>query len=229
MSDPIPQPDPPLQQPWASIMAVLKQIGLLIGMLTGLIERFQGLIAAITALAVLIVALRTHSQLGEIKYTAKSAATQAAVAGPPRTSSRGRLHHSRINRTSRRSSTAITSIRIGRRLLNRLPMASRRSKRPPSQQNDHIGLRWIEYDTGMQNLLPILADISINGLVNIVVWLVVIGCIFWLLWWLIGYIAPPEPFAKIARVIVALVAVIALIRVLLMLANSSALNSPFTL
>ena len=50
-----------------------------------------------------------------------------------------------------------------------------------------------------------------SGLVGLLVWVIVIGCIFGLLWWLIGYIGLPEPFDKVARVIVALVAVIVLL------------------
>ncbi len=50
--------------------------------------------------------------------------------------------------------------------------------------------------------------ISISGAVMIIVYLVVAGLIFWLLWWLVNYINPPEPFKKIATVILAILAVL---------------------
>jgi uncharacterized membrane protein len=66
--------------------------------------------------------------------------------------------------------------------------------------------------------LPVMAattTISASSLVNMLVWIIVIGLIFGLLWWLIGYAALPEPFAKVAKVILALVAVLILINFLL--------------
>lgn len=57
----------------------------------------------------------------------------------------------------------------------------------------------------------------IGTLLSLVVYVLVIGAICWLLWWLIGFIGVPEPFAKIARSVVAVVAVILLIGVLLSL------------
>lgn len=71
-------------------------------------------------------------------------------------------------------------------------------------------------------MLPTLADaVSVQGtdLIHAIIWIVVAGLIFWLLWWLISYIAPPEPFAKVARVILALFAVLFLINVLLSVAG----------
>jgi len=58
-------------------------------------------------------------------------------------------------------------------------------------------------------------DVSIGSLLNVVVWLCVIGGIAWLLWWLVGFVGLPEPFNKIARGIIAVVCVIILINVLL--------------
>lgn len=64
-----------------------------------------------------------------------------------------------------------------------------------------------------------LALISGEGVINTLVWLVCVGLVFGLLWWLIDYVALPEPFAKVARVILAVAAVIVLINVLLSLAG----------
>ena len=71
--------------------------------------------------------------------------------------------------------------------------------------------------------LPVMAAttaISTSGLIQGLVWLIVIGLIVWLLWWLVAYIGLPEPFNKIARVLIAVVAVLILINFLLGLAGS---------
>jgi hypothetical protein len=62
--------------------------------------------------------------------------------------------------------------------------------------------------------------IHADGLVNLLIWLIGMGIIFYLLWWLIAYIALPEPFAKVARVILAFVAVIILIDLILSLTGN---------
>lgn len=62
---------------------------------------------------------------------------------------------------------------------------------------------------------------DISALLQIVIHVLIIGGIFYLLWWLIGYFSPPEPFAKVLRGIVAVVAVIFLINLLLGLGGMS--------
>ena len=59
--------------------------------------------------------------------------------------------------------------------------------------------------------------ISLSAVVNLIVYLVVAGLIFWLLVWLVNYIAPPEPFRKIANVVLAVAAVLVAIGLLLSL------------
>ncbi len=71
----------------------------------------------------------------------------------------------------------------------------------------------------MNNTL--LAAISGDDLVKAVIWIVVVGVIFGLLWWLIDYAGLPTPFAKVAKVLVAVVAVILVIRFLLKLTGVS--------
>jgi hypothetical protein len=61
---------------------------------------------------------------------------------------------------------------------------------------------------------------SMDGLVNLVVYLACVGLVVWLLFWLITYIGIPEPFSKVARVIIAVVAVVILIKVLLSIAGN---------
>lgn len=58
---------------------------------------------------------------------------------------------------------------------------------------------------------------SIDALLSVVVYLVVVGLIFWAIWWFIGQVGVPEPFNKIIRVIVGLVALIFVITLLLSL------------
>jgi hypothetical protein len=52
-------------------------------------------------------------------------------------------------------------------------------------------------------------------LLTALITLVIVGCIFWLCWWFVGYIGLPEPFNKVARVVIGLVALIFLINFLL--------------
>lgn len=64
---------------------------------------------------------------------------------------------------------------------------------------------------------------DLSSLVHIIIYLLIVGGICWLLWWLIGYIGLPEPFNKIARVIVAVVAVLLCINLLLGLGGAQPL------
>ncbi len=59
--------------------------------------------------------------------------------------------------------------------------------------------------------------LDISSLVGFLVYLVIIGAICGLLWWLIGFIPLPEPFGKIARVVIAVFAVLACINLLLII------------
>ena len=76
------------------------------------------------------------------------------------------------------------------------------------------------------NLLPVLlafisfpvmatTGVSVDGLVSFLIYIVVVGLIFWLLWWLIAYVGLPEPFSKVAKIVLAVVAVIICINLLL--------------
>ena len=60
-----------------------------------------------------------------------------------------------------------------------------------------------------------------SSLVSLVIYIVVIGLIFYVLWWGLAQIALPEPFDKIARVVVVVVAVLLLINALLGLTGSA--------
>ena len=68
--------------------------------------------------------------------------------------------------------------------------------------------------------------IPLAGLVSVVIYVIVAGLIFGLLWWLIQYCGIPEPFNKVARVILMVVAVLFLIGLLLSLVNGQPLFRP---
>ena len=63
-------------------------------------------------------------------------------------------------------------------------------------------------------------NLSLEGLVELVIYLAIVGGVLWLLLWLINYIGLPEPFAKVAKIIIMVVGVLILINVLLGFAGS---------
>lgn len=68
--------------------------------------------------------------------------------------------------------------------------------------------------------------VSISAAVMVFVYLLVAGLVFWLLWWLIGVVAPPEPFRKIATVVLAVLAVLVVIGILLSLVGAGPIFRP---
>ncbi len=68
--------------------------------------------------------------------------------------------------------------------------------------------------------------ISISAAVTVVIYLVVAGLVFWLLCWLVNYVAPPEPFRKIANVVLAILAVLVVISILLSLVGGRPIFVP---
>jgi uncharacterized membrane protein len=64
-----------------------------------------------------------------------------------------------------------------------------------------------------------LAAITGQTLIHVVIWVIIAGLIFFLVNWLIGYVGIPEPFNKVAKVIAAIIAVIFLINALLLLVD----------
>lgn len=69
----------------------------------------------------------------------------------------------------------------------------------------------------------LLTAMTGNALIDAFIWILLIGAVFWLLYWLLGKAGLPEPFNKIALFVLALVAVIILIRIILKVAG----NPPF--
>ena len=60
----------------------------------------------------------------------------------------------------------------------------------------------------------ILAAVNESEITNAIVWVCVMGLVIWLLYWLIGKLAIPEPFNKIAYAVLAIVSVILCIKIL---------------
>jgi len=56
---------------------------------------------------------------------------------------------------------------------------------------------------------------DVASLLHFIVVIVVLGLIFWLCWWFIGYVGLPEPFNKVARVVLGLIALVVAITLLL--------------
>ena len=87
----------------------------------------------------------------------------------------------------------------------------------------------------MKKLLPLLLlfvsplafaaiNLSIGALVELVIYLIIVGGILWLLLWLISYVGLPDPFAKVAKIIVMVIGVLILINVLLGFAGTPIFN-----
>ncbi len=57
--------------------------------------------------------------------------------------------------------------------------------------------------------------IASSGLLGLLVTLVIVGLIFYLIWWFLGVVGLPEPFNKVAQVILGLCAILFLIDLLM--------------
>ncbi len=62
--------------------------------------------------------------------------------------------------------------------------------------------------------------LSLSGMLEVIVYLVIVGLIFWCIWWFVGYVGVPEPFNKVIRVVMGLIALIIVINLLLGMAGS---------
>lgn len=58
-------------------------------------------------------------------------------------------------------------------------------------------------------------------IVQSIFWIVIVGLCFWLLWWGLHAIKPPQPFMKVGEVLLILASVILLINFLLGLIDHS--------
>ncbi len=57
--------------------------------------------------------------------------------------------------------------------------------------------------------------VAVGGLLNFVIYIIIVGLVFYLLWWLIAYVGLPDPFAKIAKIVLAVFAVLICVNILL--------------
>lgn len=71
------------------------------------------------------------------------------------------------------------------------------------------------------NIPLFLAALSVGGLVPLLIEVLIVAAVCWLLWWLVNYLAPPQPFLKILQCIIAVVAVLYLINLLLGLSGNA--------
>ena len=73
-------------------------------------------------------------------------------------------------------------------------------------------------------LLPMLAVISTDSLLHALIWLVIMGLVFWVCWWALNTINPPEPFKKVGTVLLVLIAALLIINLLLGLVGHPLFN-----
>jgi magnesium-transporting ATPase (P-type) len=59
-----------------------------------------------------------------------------------------------------------------------------------------------------------LAALTESSITNAIIWICCISLIFYLLYWLVGKLALPEPFSKIAYAVLAIAAVVTCIKIL---------------
>lgn len=52
-------------------------------------------------------------------------------------------------------------------------------------------------------------------IISLIVYFVIVGLVFWCVWWFLGYVGLPEPFNKVARVILGLIALVIVLNFLL--------------
>lgn len=65
---------------------------------------------------------------------------------------------------------------------------------------------------------PVMAatgQFTMDSMLQALIYLVIVGAIFWVVWWAIGYASIPEPFNKVLRIVVVLIAVVVVIQFLL--------------
>lgn len=68
--------------------------------------------------------------------------------------------------------------------------------------------------------------ISLTAAMNVVLYLIIAGLVFGLLWWLVSYCNVPEPFNKAARVVLAVLAVFVIIGILISLVSGTPVFRP---
>ena len=67
----------------------------------------------------------------------------------------------------------------------------------------------------------LILAIEAGGLLRLLVYIIAVGLIFWLAWWILHQFAPPQPILKVLEVIIIVIGVIVLINLLLGLIGHS--------
>lgn len=57
--------------------------------------------------------------------------------------------------------------------------------------------------------------ISLSALASVLLYVVIVGLVFWLLWWVVEQVGLPEPFHKIAKVLLVLISAFIVLNILL--------------
>lgn len=65
-----------------------------------------------------------------------------------------------------------------------------------------------------------LLAISASALLGLVIWLLCIGIIIWLVFWILGQFPMPEPIGKIIKIVIVVIAVILVINILMTLVGN---------
>jgi hypothetical protein len=68
-------------------------------------------------------------------------------------------------------------------------------------------------------MTTLLAAISIGGLINLLIYVVIVGLLVWLALYVISIIPLPAPFGQVAKVIIYVIAILIVILLLLGLVN----------
>lgn len=68
--------------------------------------------------------------------------------------------------------------------------------------------------------LAFAAPMDLSNMVSFIVYLIVVGLIFWCVWWFVGYVGVPEPFNKVIQVVMGLIALIIVVNLLLSLVGT---------
>ena len=63
-------------------------------------------------------------------------------------------------------------------------------------------------------------NLSVDKLVDLVVWLLIAAAFYWLAKWLVGEIAPEPPFDKIIKIVMAIIVFVIVLNALLSVAGS---------
>lgn len=68
--------------------------------------------------------------------------------------------------------------------------------------------------------VALAAQAGVSGLLRAVIYLVIMGTIFWAIWYFVTWVGVPEPFLKVIKVLLGLAALVFVVNLLLSLIGS---------